>query len=549
MRIVLFFVLTIISFTTYAQTVKTFKIHKNYLNIPIQSSVERQRINYLLNGKRLTYYNIRLAENKVDYWTFIDVSKYKGSEFTFEFSQKVPGIEKIYQSDTIVGESNLYKEKLRPQFHFSTRRGWNNDANGLVYYEGEYHLFYQHNPHEIIGGNQTWGHAVSTDLLHWEELPVALLPDELGLMFSGSAVIDYNNTSGFKQGNENPMVAIYTAHVHLTTERQCIAYSLDKGRTFTKYAGNPVIPSQKKYGSRHERDPKVFWYEPGKHWVMVLFQGLDFCIYNSFDLKNWEHTGTIDAGFWECPELFELPVDGDKNNKKWVVYGVQGTYLIGNFDGKKFTPETRMLRYKTPSGMTAAQVFNNEPDNRRIQIGWGHAAFQDMPFSQTFTFPQEYSLKTTLEGIRLFIRPVDEIKNLYTKSYRFQNEYIGEDLNKKLEAINSPFLHIKATLKALNAQAFGMDVNGYKLGYRVARNTLNDIFVPLQDRELELEILVDKSVIEVYINGGLYYWFVNNIEGDLNNFRLQFDKTENDMIENPKTLVKSLEIHELKSIW
>jgi levanase/fructan beta-fructosidase len=540
--------------TTFAQTEKTFKIDKNYLNIPIQSSVELQRINFLLDGKRFTYNDIQLAENRVDYWTFIDVSKYKGKEFTFEFSQKVDGIEKIYQSDKFVGEENLYKEKFRPQIHFSTRRGWNNDPNGMVYFEGEYHLFYQHNPYETQWGNMTWGHAVSTDLLHWEELPITLLPDELGTMFSGSAVIDYKNTAGFNKGNTPAMVAIYTADLRENGkelgQHQCIAYSLDKGRTFTKYKGNPVIPSERKFGSGHERDPKVFWYEPGKHWVMIMHEGLNYCIYNSNDLKNWEQTSTIDAGFWECPELFELPVDGNGNNRKWVVYGVQGIYLIGNFDGKKFTPETRMLRYNIPGGgMTAAQTFNDEPNGRRIQIGWGHAMFPDMPFSQTFTFPQEYSLKTTPEGIRLFIRPIKEIEKLYTKSYSFANEYIGDELNKKLGGINSPLLHIKTKIKAENGLQFGLNINGYKISYNVATNTLNDVFVPLQDRELELEILVDKTLIEVYVNGGLYYWFANNNEGDLDNFKLQFEKHKNQLNEDPKTLVESLEIHELKSIW
>jgi fructan beta-fructosidase len=551
MQRIVFFLLIIISLTSFAQTEKTFKIDKNYLNIPIQSSVERQRINFLLDGKSFTYNDIRLAENKVDYWTFIDVSTYKGKDFTFEFSEKVDGIEKIYQSDKFVGEENLYKENLRPQIHFSTRRGWNNDPNGMVYYEGEYHLFYQHNPYEIKWGNMTWGHAVSKDLLHWEELPITLLPDELGTMFSGSAVIDYNNTSGFGKGKTPAMVAIYTSSKagKDPKQQQCIAYSLDKGRTFTKYEGNPIIPSERKFGSGHERDPKVFYYEPGKHWVLIMHQGLNYCIYNSKDLKNWEQTCIVDAGFWECPEFFELPVDGNENNKKWIIYGVQGIYLIGNFDGKKFTPETSMLSYNIPGRMTAAQTFNDEPNGRRIQIGWGHAEFPDMPFSQTFTFPQEYSLKTTPEGIRLFIRPVKEIEELYTKSYNFANEYIGDELNNKLRDINSPLLHIKTTIKAENARQFGLNINGYKISYDVATNTLNDVFVPLKDRELELEIIVDKTLIEIYVNGGLYYWFANNNEGNLDNFKLQFEKRKNELNQDPKTMVKSLEIHELKSIW
>jgi len=170
--IALFVLLTVQGF---AQSIeKTFKVKHQYINIPIEAEKDRQRVSFKVDGQVYTFNDIRIASNSVDYWTFIDVSKYMGKEFTLEFSEEVPGIEKIYQSDKFVGEENLYNEKLRPQIHFTTRRGWNNDPNGMVYYEGEYHLFYQHNPYEINWGNMTWGHAVSKDLLHWEDLPIAI---------------------------------------------------------------------------------------------------------------------------------------------------------------------------------------------------------------------------------------------------------------------------------------------------------------------------------------------------------------------------------------
>jgi fructan beta-fructosidase len=418
----------------------------------------------------------------------------------------------------------------------------------LVYYDGEYHLFYQHNPYETNWGNMHWGHAVSIDLLHWEELPIALFPDELGTMFSGSAVVDYNNTSGFKSGDENPIVAIYTAHFKDKKQQQCIAYSLDKGRTFTKYEGNPVIPAQRRFGSGHERDPKVFWYEPGKHWVLVMHDGLNYSIYNSGNLKDWKYKSSVDAGFWECPELFELAVDDNPNNKKWVMYGVQGTYLIGDFDGKTFTPENEMLRYSV-GGMTAAQTFNNEPDGRRLQIGWGHAEFPGMPFKQTFTMVQEFSLKTTRNGIRLFVNPAEEIQKLHTKSHSFENEYIGDDINKKLSEIKSPLMHIKAKFEIENGIVFGMDINGYEIRYNVATNELNGTFLPLQNKQLDLEVIVDKTLIEVYANGGLVYWFANHNVDDLNDYNISLFKAPNGLNPDPKTIIKSLEIHELKSIW
>lgn len=554
MRSTLTILLLCIGLLTLAQSNKTFKINQKYLNIPIQTSVERQRINFFVDGEKLTYNDIRLAKDKVDYWTFIDLTAFEGKEFTFEFSEKVAGIEKIYQDDEIEGGEKLYKEKFRPQIHYTTKRGWTNDPNGMVYYDGEYHLFYQHNPYETNWGNMTWGHAVSKDLIHWQELDKALLPDELGTMFSGSAVIDYTNSAGFNRGDSPAMLVMYTADLRKNGEElgqhQCIAYSLDNGRTFTKYEGNPVLPMLNRFGSAHARDPKVFWYEPGKHWVMIMHEGIAMTIYNSNDFKEWEITDTLDAGYWECPELFELPVDGNQEHKKWVVYGVRGTYQIGSFDGENFTPETEMLRYNSVGwSMTAAQSFNDEPKGRRISIGWGHARFPGMPFTETFTFPMEMNLKTTPNGVRLHVEAVDEINQLYTQKHTFQNVQIGKELNEKLEAINNPMLHIKTTIEIDNSRFFGMNVNGYELKYDVATNTLNDVFIPLQNRQLELELIVDKTIIEVYVNGGRYYWFYNNKDANAEDFSLSFSKGGDPLHKNPKTLVKYLEINELKSIW
>ena len=548
------FLLIACSMILNAQTEKTFIINKKYLNIPIQESLERQRVDFFVDSDTLTYNDIRIANNEVSYWTFLDVSNYKGQKLKLVFSGKVDGIKKIFQADTIMGEANLYKEKFRPQIHYTTRRGWTNDPNGMVYYNGEYHLFYQHNPYEINWGNMTWAHAVSKDLLHWEEQTLALLPDKYGTMFSGSAVIDYNNTTGFNQGNSPALVVMYTADLRKGGEElgqsQHIAYSLDEGRTFTKYEGNPVLPMVERFGSKHARDPKVFWYEPGKHWVMIMHEGIAMTIYNSSNFTDWQITDTLDAGYWECPELFELPINGNGENKKWVVYGVNGTYQIGSFNGTTFSPETEMLRYNCkPWSMTAAQTYNNEPKGRRVSIGWGHASFPGMPFTETFTFPMEMKLRSTPEGPRLHVLPIDELEKLYAKKHSFENIIIGEALNEKLKNITSPLLHIKTTIEPENSRFFGININGYEIKYDVAMNTLRDVFIPLQNRRLELEIIVDKTLIEVYVNGGRYYWFDKYEDADLNNFELIFIKGGDPLHQNPITLIKTLEIYELKSIW
>ena len=197
------------------------------------------------DGKPEIDFLVRLASSKPDYWVFYDVTAYNGKVLKIRYTGSKDGLGKIYQNDAIDGQDSLYKENSRPQIHFTTRRGWINDPNGLIYYDGEYHLFYQHNPFESEWENMSWGHAVSKDLIHWTELSVVMVPDKLGSIFSGTTVIDYNNTSGFGKDGIPPMIAIYTVH-RSDNERQCIAFSLDKGRTFTKYDGNPVLDSKAK---------------------------------------------------------------------------------------------------------------------------------------------------------------------------------------------------------------------------------------------------------------------------------------------------------------
>ena len=311
-------------------------VTKKYLNIPVSSKVGRAEMTFTVAGNTERRFDIRLAASEPDYWVFCDVSTLRGKTLTITYPENKQGLNLIYQDDRIAGQDSMYNEKNRPQFHFTSRRGWNNDPNGLIFYEGEYHLFYQHNPYEREWGNMHWGHAVSRDLVHWEELPIALYPDSHGTMFSGSAVIDYDNTSGFGNGKTPVMVAIYTAD-NPEKQIQCIAYSSDKGRTWTKYNQNPVIDSKAKWNSKDTRDPKVFWYQPGKHWVLALNERDGHSIYTSPNLKDWTYQSHV-AGFWECPELFELPIDGNPANTKWVMYGASGTYMLGSFDGKKFTP-------------------------------------------------------------------------------------------------------------------------------------------------------------------------------------------------------------------
>lgn len=517
-----------LSTNLYGQDVeKIFTIDKQYLNFPVDMQQDRQKVWFILDNDTLTYSVIRIPQNEPDYWVFKDVSAYKGKKLKLVFSEQVNGIGDIYQSDRFAGQDSLYRETNRPRFHFTSRRGWNNDPNGLVWYDGEYHLFYQHNPFEIHWENMHWGHAVSKDLLHWQELNDALYPDPLGMMFSGSAVIDKENTSGW---GKNALVAYYTAAGKEQT--QCVAYSLDKGRTFTKYEGNPVLGGT--------RDPKVFWYEPGQVWVMVLYEGNTNAIYNSTDLKNWEFKSRT-KGFYECPELFALPVDGDETNKKWVMYGASGTYMIGDFDGENYTPEYGKYFYSWGS-QYAAQTYNNVPDGRRIQIGWGRIEQPGMPFNQMMLFPCELTLRTTPEGIRMFCEPIEEIKKLHKKTYEW-SAISGDDLNKELAAIDSDLLHGKMDIEIRGGLGLEIHYQGHPVIYYDGNYTRFNGVPYVCDEpgnfRFNIEFLIDRTSLEAYFGNGKL--FVSEA--------LKQPASDAGLWIKGDVQIHSFELAELKSIW
>lgn len=497
----------------------TLKITKKYLNLPVSHQKERAVMTLAVDGKPVRSFDIRLASAEPDYWVFCDVSSFKGKQIKISYRGDAAGMDKIYQADEIAGQDSLYKETNRPQIHYTQRRGWNNDPNGLIYYEGEYHLFYQHNPYERDWGNMHWGHAVSKDLIHWEELPIALFPDEHGTMFSGSAVIDYKNTAGFNKGNIPAMVAVYTADSP-EKQVQCIAYSLDKGRTWTKYDGNPVVDSKAKWNSHDTRDPKVFWYEPTGKWVMVLNERDGHSIYNSDDLKHWTFESHI-TGFWECPELFELPVDGVTGNKKWVMYGASGTYMIGSFDGRTFVPESGKYYYSTGT-IYAAQTFTNIPsgDGRRIQIGWGRISHPGMPFNGTMLLPTVLSLRTTKDGIRLFSEPIKELEALQIAKGQWK-DLSAEKAGELLQPYNhTGSLRIRTTLSLSHATNAGLSLYGQNLlDYDMNFNKVNGVFYSPEDMtsmEISVDIILDRTSVEVFVDGGAYSYSMER-RADSNN--------------------------------
>lgn len=519
-------------------------ISKRYLNLPVSHQQERKKMVFEVNGKQERYFVIRLAAGEPEYWVFCDVSALKGETVKISYEGDGAALSKIYQADEINAQAMLYHEENRPQFHFTSKRGWINDPNGMIYYEGEYHLFYQHNPFEREWENMSWGHAVSKDMVHWEELPTALLPDEHGTMFSGSTVIDYNNTAGFNKGKTPAMVATYTANT-ADKQTQCIAYSLDKGRTWTKYTQNPVIDSKAKWNSVDTRDPRVFWYAPGNHWVMVLNERDGHSIYNSTNLKEWNYKSHT-TGFWECPDLFELPIDDDPKKTKWVMYGASNTYMIGSFDGQKFIPESGKHYYVTGS-IYAAQTFTNIPksDGRRIQIGWSRISHKGMPFNGMMLMPTELKLKSTKDGVRLFSEPIKETNQLFSSVNKWTN-LKSDAANEHLRAYNNvATCRIRTKIKLSHATSAGISLNGQKiLDYDMNFNLVNGVFYSPEEMtsmEISADIYIDKTSIEVFIDGGAYsYSMERKVDG---NNKDGFKFWGNNIN------VETLEVFSVKPIW
>jgi len=394
----------------------SFETYEKNKHIRELGRKNRRRMLVAVDGKLI--YNVVVdfarSADRVDWWADLDMSEYVGKSAKI-FVRTVPQVVRmIHSSDKPKHIQPLYDEALRPQFHFSQSSGYNSDVNGLCYYDGEYHFFWQYSPTAVQSSNKFWGHAVSRDLLHWTELPPALRPDgfgakhrhqamAIGSCFSGSGNVDYNNTGGWQSGKEKTMIAVFTD----TGGSESLAYSNDRGRTYKLYSGNPIIDN------RGGRDPKLIWYKPGKYWVIIVYSANNhFAFYKSTNLKNWEKTGRLD-GYYECPEMFELPVDGDPKNTRWVVFGASGYYQIGKFDGRTFTPEheDKYWVQRRPD-FYASQCFNNAPNGRVIQVGWVPFQLPKMPFNQLFTLPVELTLRKTPAGIRMFGNPVKELQRL-----------------------------------------------------------------------------------------------------------------------------------------
>ena len=432
-----------------------------------------------------------------------------------------------------------YAQPYRNQFHVSSRRGWNNDPNGMVYHDGIYHLYYQHNPFGIFWGNMHWGHFESTDLIHWEEKPIALYQKTTkDMAFSGGGFVDFNNSAGL---GKNTQFAAFTS----TGRGECLAYSKDGGLTFTELPENPVV--------KHKgRDPKVIWYQPEQKWVMVVF-GDEPCaetaatpqtvgpagringhlaFWESKNLRQWSRTGAFTdpdrMAVFECPELFELPVIGKPGQSRWLLLAAQNRYFIGQFDGKTFHKESGPLG--TSHGVFyAAQTFSDVPDKRRIQIGWVRTdtfaqQFPAQIVNQSFTLPHEMTLRETGEGMRVFFSPVRE-----TEKLRGGVIAEGKDLT---------VAQAEAMLQKCQGELTEVEIEFSAAGPREL--TLNGIDASFSGRVAR--IFTDLTFNEVYADGGISYEVRKRLTKS-------FGSTETQLKAVDGTRIRSLKIFRLKSIW
>jgi len=527
-----------------------FKIKRKYISFLVGGgNYEHDTcVNLLINGQvvrsAIGWRSDRLVP---DSW---DVSSFAGQKARVQIVDQASGdwghinVDQVRQTDVPerlpVNTGPLYQESLRPQFHFTARQwtmnrlnpgmqqeGWVNDLNGLIYYDGEYHLFAQR-------WAKCWIHAVSRDLIHWTELAPAFWEEQPGSgVQSGTCVVDYQNTSGLSPNPATPpLVAFFPRWDNL---HQGIAYSLDHGRTWQFYAKNPILVHR-------ERDPKVFWYAPGHHWVMMLYGDSQYHILTSTNLLSWqdEHHPIKDS--YECPDFFELPVDGDHDQMKWVLIQGNGNYSIGTFDGTEFKEETGRRACDVGPNFYATETWANTEtgDGRRIQTAWMRGSnFPNMPFNQQLSFPCELTLHRTPDGLRVFRQPISEIARLHNGEDAWTNRTVQANEELPLEPAGQLF-HLKLAATIPDGARLTFNLRGVPVVLTSKAVACGTDPATVQGHIQQVEILLDRGSIEVFANQG---------EISLTRYVLPGENGLSVKAEGGNITLTSLTIYPLNSAW
>ena len=567
------------------QNIISVKDASKFLLLPVQDNAPEARVITVTadNMPVGVAANVRLARERVDYYVPYDISAYEGSNVTVQVLGLPAGArcwKELKLSDTF--DTADREKKFRPVYHHTPLYGWMNDPNGMFYKDGTYHLYFQHNPYGSTWGNMTWGHSTSTDLVHWHGEDIAIEPDAYGSIFSGSVVVDHYNTAGFGEG---AIVAFYTSAKSSPwgdSQSQSMAYSTDGGKTFTKYGGNPVLTSDK----RDFRDPKVFWYAPGKHWVMILAAGQEMEIYSSRDLKAWKKESSFGAkqgahgGVWECPDLIELPVEGT-DETRWVLIcninpggpfgGNAAQYFVGTFDGKKFVnespTETKWMDWGKDHYATV--TFNNAPDGRVIALGWMsnwqyQTVLPTMQYRGANTIARDLSLYRNADGeLMMRCAPSPEIEAARVETHEIPSFRVKDSYEvPSLLDDNDGAYEIEMQLKNSGSSRIILTLSNDKgekvhMHYDIARKQFvmersesgrtdfsRDFpaltVAPVDDTDtINLRLFVDRSSIEAFGDGGKFV-MTNRVFPSAPYNRLTFETWRGNF------KVKSLKVYKLK---
>ncbi len=521
-----------------------FFCDSKYIIVPASHHAQNKRLLFYIDNRLVYDFVAALDYDSPDYEFPLNVERFMGKLIHVECDIDVDI--NFRKCDEFVTD---YCGKYRPYAHFTAKRGWLNDPNGLTCYKGKYLMFYQHNPVAVTWENMHWGYAVSNDLIHWQEKDIALFPDENGTMFSGSAIIDHRNVTGLKENDNDVILLFYTA-AGSTSETakgkpftQSLAYSTDGGETFKKYDKNPLI-DQLVGGNR---DPKVIYHEPTDRYIMALYlDNHEYALFASDNLLDWTLLQKLvlpeEA---ECPDFYPLPVDGDKDKMKWVFIGASDKYYIGSFDGTVFTPETELKALNYGNNSYAAQSWSDAHDSRRIRTSFATVVIPGMPFGSCMSIPQEMTLKTINNEICLCAEPIHEICSLYERTDVIDHITVTTE---------HPFVYktegkaydISLKIALNDNSAFHFRLFGFHISYDANSRELKclDKTTPITPAEdhVDLRLIIDTVYAEIFVNYGNPFLGMTYIQdSSLNTLKIS--------AEQESIQIEHLKIARLQHIW